>query len=66
MSKTKYFAVIQYQPLGESYWVTARKHETNCAYFPLDKDAMRKDLRYFRAFAGQDRVRIEIQTKEGW
>ena len=64
MSKTKYFAVIQLAtPQGE--WQDARKHETNCTYFPLDKDAMRKDLRYFRAFAGQDRVRIEIQKQEG-
>ena len=64
MSKTKYFAVIQYATL-DGEWRDARKDETNCAYFPLDKDAMRKDLRYFRLFAGQDRVRIEIQTKEG-
>ena len=56
--------MIQYATL-DGEWRDARKHETNCAYFPLDKDAMRKDLRYFRAFAGQDRVRVEIQKQEG-
>ena len=64
MAPTKYFAVSQDATLdGEGR--DARKHETNCAYFPLDKDAMRKDLLYFRAFAGQDRVRVEIQKQEG-
>ena len=62
MNKTKYFAVIQYATL-DGEWRDARKHETNCAYFPLDKDAMRKDLRHFRSLYST--VRIEIQKQEG-